>query len=188
MSPSPLKGAALALVVAALTAVALVPVSQADPDARGGVDRVMADVDAEVWAPTFPGGFPLRFLGFAHIQVHAYDIDLTPIVNQFAQTADEGWVSCDPVGSQQCSLTRGGGVRSTFLSVTFENDTTALILVDGRLSMLLRDGGTPGNAIVPSNVGSGWYDTLDWIAMGAFGANYQVLTHVVSGNVTIHRY
>lgn len=63
-----------------VTACVAAPTTSADPTPLGGVDRVMADFTAEVWWG-WNGPMPPSFAGIAHIQVHAYDLDLAPITN-----------------------------------------------------------------------------------------------------------
>ena len=81
---------------------------------RGQVDRVMANSEAEVFfGSSIFNGFRWQLAGVAHFQAHAYDIDSAGVVNPFAQSADVGWVSCDPIGSLQCAFTRTAAPEPT---------------------------------------------------------------------------
>jgi hypothetical protein len=171
------------VVMVAAFAGAFAQAGSADPTPLGGVDRVMADFTAEVWWGQ-DGPFPPFLAGVAHIQAHAYDLDRAPITNQFAQTGDVGWTSCDPVGSFQCSLFPKGGERTNILWVYFSSGGgLGALIATGEANLLaLSDGGAPGNEPI------GFQATRD-----SFGTFYGIgrihqYGPLLGGNITIRRY
>lgn len=155
---------------------------------KGGVDRIMTDVYVQVIQRVDLGNwYPIQ-IGIAHVQVHAYDVDPLSPRFQVGQTADEGWVSCEPVGSPQCSVLPNGGARTDILWVDMTGTDTQTVSVSaGSDFLVLHDGGTPGSGVTGATSDSGAAETSDYLRWGNWRGRPSFDAWVLSGNVTINR-
>jgi hypothetical protein len=180
--------AAIALVI---VAAFLAAASVSSANSKGGADRVVAEVFVQVvQLPDLFNPVP-RQLGIAHVQVHAVDIDSTGPLSLSDQTADEGWVTCEPAGSEACAGLPADqtpirwadfGDPST-VTISFPVGPTG---ATGDL-MVLRDGGSPANRQTGETSVTGAAETADSLTWGDWRGRPSFEAWVLSGNITVNR-
>jgi hypothetical protein len=183
----------LACAAVAVTAVVAFPATANKGNLdKSNVDRVMVDVTVQVvQLPDLFNPDPQQ-LGVAHVQVHAYDLDAAAPLELSGQTADGGWVSCEPVLSAACSVLPTTATSILWVDLTSSSDpnTASISFSTGSSSgglLTLHDGGTPGNKLTGETSVTGSAQTADWLRWGDWRGRPAVEGWVLSGNVTIDR-
>jgi hypothetical protein len=182
----------LACAAVAVMAVVAFPATAKNKSGAKGSDRVMVDVFVQVvQLPDLFNPEPQQ-LGVAHVQVHAYDVDAAAPLSLSGQTADEGWVSCEPVLSAACSVLPTTATSILWVDFTDASDPTTVSLSlstspsTGDL-LTLHDGGTPGNKLTGETSVTGSAETSDWLRWGDWRGRPAFEAWVLDGNVTIDR-
>ena len=128
----------LALVFLAVV-LGVVSAGAAEADIGRSVGAVTADVWVTQVGPACPG-CPDEVIGPAHLQVHALDVDPSPVVCLGCQTADIGWLRYDGRGST-------GWLRISSVELFESSAGSGAIVSAGGFLVVLIDGGVPGNAV-----------------------------------------